>query len=313
MSAIKTWQIGAVKVTRIAEGPDFPVDPSLLFPIDREAVLEHDWLQPSFATAGGDLLMTIQAFVLETAGRRVIVDTCIGNDKRRHAPMWDNLQGPFLGDLATAGYPPETIDMVICTHLHVDHVGWNTRRVEGRWVPTFPNARYLFGRVEWEHWCSELERQTRAGAGAETEAARMMQTAALIEDSIRPVMDAGLHDFIETNHRLTAEVVLEPTPGHTPGHISVRIDSRGERAVLTGDMIHHPLQCARPELGTHIDWNPERGHRTRLDFLRQFADRPVLILGSHFVAPTAGYVRADGKHWRFSPDPPTAEPPTPAR
>ncbi len=303
MSAVATWQIGAVKVTRIAEGADFPVDPALLFPIGREAVLEHPWLQPKFATAAGDLLMTIQAFVIEAGGRRIIVDTCIGNDKRRHAPMWNNLQTSFLEDLTAAGYPPASIDTVICTHLHVDHVGWNTRWVEGRWIPTFPNARYLFARIEWNHWRSEVGRQQHAGAGAGTEAANMMQTDALIEDSIRPVMDAGLHELIETSHRLTPEIALEPTPGHTPGHVSVRIDSGGARAVLTGDMIHHPLQCVRPNVGTHVDWDHQLGHRTRVDFLRALADRPVLVLGSHFVTPTGGYIRSDGKRWRFTADP----------
>ncbi len=310
MSSIKTWQIGGVRVTRIAEGPDFAIDPSLLFPIDRQSALEHAWLRPRFVTTSGELLMTIQAFVLETEDRRIVVDTCIGNDKRRHAPMWNNLQGPFLHDLAAAGYPPECIDTVICTHLHVDHVGWNTRWVEDRWIPTFPNARYLFARLEWEHWCAEVERKNNIVAAAATEAANMMQTDELIEDSIRPIMDAGLHEFVETNHRLTAEVALEPAPGHTPGHVSVRIDSRGSRAVLTGDLMHHPLQCARPELGTHIDWDNDRGHRTRIDFFNELADKPVFVLGSHFVAPTGGYIRTHGKTWRFAVDPP-ASPPSP--
>ena len=298
-TAWQIWQVGDARITCIAESANFPVDPSLLFPADREAVRQQEWMQPHYCTPSGDLVMSIQAFIIEAGSRRIVVDTCIGNDKKRHAPMWNNLQGSFLKDLADAGYEPETIDTVVCTHLHVDHVGWNTRWVGDRWVPTFPQARYLFGRIEWEHWHAEAASQ-RANAQS-SEAARMMDADSLLVDSIEPIVQANLHQLVEVDHRLSDEVHLEHTPGHTPGHVTVHVVSRGQHAVITGDMIHHPLQCARPEIGTHVDWDSARSHATRVSFLSGLADRGVLVLGSHFATPSGGHINKHGSHWRFSP------------
>jgi glyoxylase-like metal-dependent hydrolase (beta-lactamase superfamily II) len=301
---MNVWQVGEARITRVVEGADFPIDPRLLFAVDRSAVLQQAWLRPHFSTPWGDLVMSIHAFVIEVGKRRILVDTCIGNDKRRHAPMWNNLQGPFLADLAAAGYPAECIDTVVCTHLHVDHVGWNTRWVDGRWQPTFPNARYLFGRIEWHHWRHEAEGDSK-GDG-QIEAASMMDTADVIADSIDPIMEAGLHKLVEVDHRLLEEVYLEHTPGHTPGHVCVHIASRGEHAVITGDMIHHPLQCALPELGTHVDWDMTRGRDTRLEFFERLSGRSILVLGSHFPTPTAGWIVRDGERWCFAVEQSTA-------
>jgi len=300
MNTNNVWHVGDVKITRIAEFDDFPLDPQFIFNIRPEAVKEHVWLEPHFITPTGELLVSIHAFVIECGRRRIIVDTCIGNDKKRHTAMWDNLHGPFLADLAAAGYAAETIDTVVCTHLHVDHVGWNTRLVDGRWIPTFPNARYLFGRVEWAHWKREMQMEAEAARAADSHAAQLIETGTVMGDSVQPIIDAGLYDLVEVDHQLGDGVSLEHTPGHTPGHVCVRISSRGEQAVITGDLLHHPLQCSIPELGTHVDWDVARGHETRLSFFRQFADKPVLILGSHFAKPTAGWVISDGERWRLS-------------
>jgi glyoxylase-like metal-dependent hydrolase (beta-lactamase superfamily II) len=210
----------------------------------------------------------------------------VGNDKERDLAMWNRLQGPFLEKLAEAGHPPESVDVVLCTHLHIDHVGWNTRLVEGRWVPTFPNARYLFGRIELEHWL--------ASAGDEDRR--------IMADSVRPVLDAGLADAVEPDHVVTGEVRLEPTPGHTPGHVSVRIRSQGREAVITGDLMHHPVQCAEPLWQSHFDVDPDAARATRRRFLEQQADRDVLVLGTHFAAPTAGHVVRAGAAWEFRPE-----------
>jgi len=172
---------------------------------------------------------------------------------------------------------------VLCTHLHVDHVGWNTMRVDGRWVPTFPNARYLFGRSEWEHWSRELPGPDRDAR----------------DDSVRPVLDSGLADLVATNHRITGEVSLQPTPGHTPGHVSVCIASRGEAAVITGDLMHHPVQCAEPDWANRFDVDPHAARRTRRAFLERCSNRPVLVLGTHFATPTGGHIVRDGAVWRF--------------
>ncbi|MBE0621775.1 MAG: MBL fold metallo-hydrolase, partial [Burkholderiales bacterium] len=239
MSKFMDWQVGKVRITRVAELGGEPFPSTFMFPASSpELVQRHAWLKPHFAHADGRLFGSIHSFVIESGQRRIIVDTCVGNDKPRSIKAWSMLQGPFLEHLAEAGFPPESIDTVMCTHLHVDHVGWNTRLAEGRWVPTFPNARYLFGRREWEHWTSEAA-EHRDGD--------------VMGDSVRPIIDAGLAELVDMNHVLTPEVRLEPTPGHTPGHVSVRISSQGAEAVITGDLMHHPLQCAEPDLANNFD------------------------------------------------------------
>jgi glyoxylase-like metal-dependent hydrolase (beta-lactamase superfamily II) len=187
--------------------------------------------------------------------------------------------------LATAGFPAESIDSVMCTHLHVDHVGWNTRLVNGKWVPTFPNARYLFGRKEWEHWSS---------------AQALNRDGDVMGDSVRPIIDAGLAELVDMRHALTPEVRLEPTPGHTPGHVSVRISSRGEDAVITGDLMHHPLQCAEPDLANNYDVDAAGARRTRREFLARYSNKRMLVLGTHFAPPTGGWVVDAEQAWRFA-------------
>jgi glyoxylase-like metal-dependent hydrolase (beta-lactamase superfamily II) len=227
--------------------------------------------------------MSVHTFVVEAPGRRLLVDTCVGNDKQLPIPGWNQRQGPFLADLASAGFPPDSIDTVLCTHLHVDHVGWNTRLEGGRWRPTFPNARHLWSRREYEHW-------TTAG-GPENET--------VLAESVRPVVDAGLVDLVADDHAVCPEVCLEPTPGHTPGHVSVHIRSRGEEAVITGDLMHHPVQLAHPHWGSRADVDKAQAEATRLGFLRRYADRPVLILGTHFAGPTGGRIVRDGDAYRL--------------
>ena len=301
----KSWQIGQVKITRIVEmsaerTPDFGYSN-----LTTEMILGEAWLRPHFATDDGLLKSNIQAFVVETQGQRIIVDTCVGNDKPRSNEAWNELQGSFLEDLSAAGYPPESIDMVLCTHLHVDHVGWNTMLVDGRWVPTFANARYLFGRVEWEHWQQETA-DAIAGDVAPEIAAGVFDSPAVNQDSIRPVIDAGLHEPVEMTHRINDEVCLEPSPGHTPGHVSVVIESAGQHAVITGDMMHHPIQCSLPHVSSKFDYSREGAIDTRRDFLRRYAGGEVLVLGTHFAGPTAGWLVSHGETWHFVVDKPTA-------
>ncbi|HEX6442818.1 MAG TPA: MBL fold metallo-hydrolase, partial [Stellaceae bacterium] len=204
---MQTWRIGEVTVSKIVELEVTGGSRFILPQATYEEILPISWLQPHFADERGRLKMSIHALVVETPERRIVVDTCLGNDKQgRRIPTWNNLQGPFLADLAAAGYPRQSIDTVLCTHLHVDHVGWNTMLVEGRWLPTFPQARYLMGRVEFEHW--------RAQRGRD-------DMAAVFADSVRPVREAGLVDLVEADHRVCDEIDLVPTLGHTPGHVSV--------------------------------------------------------------------------------------------
>jgi glyoxylase-like metal-dependent hydrolase (beta-lactamase superfamily II) len=249
-----------------------------------EALAPHAaWLRPHFVTEDGRLRLLIQALVVESRGRRIVVDTCVGNDKQRTLPIFDGLHTSFLDDLARAGFPRESIDTVVCTHLHVDHVGWNTMLVGGRWVPTFPNARYLVVRTEWEHWSKQDDRSM----------------GDILGDSVRPVVEAGLVDLVEPGHAVTDEVALEPTPGHTPGHTSVRIRSAGAELVITGDLMHHPSQCAHPEWASIADSDADEARATRRAFLAAEAARGTLVIGSHFAGPHAGRIVRDGAAYRF--------------
>jgi glyoxylase-like metal-dependent hydrolase (beta-lactamase superfamily II) len=280
---VSRWKIGAVAVSRVIEIEGASPGTFLFAEATPERLLQHAWLQPRFLTADGRTLGSIHCFVVQSGGRTIVVDTCVGNDKPREVKTWHLRQGRFLEDLAEAGFARERVDTVLCTHLHVDHVGWNTMLKHGKWVPTFPNARYLFGRREWEHW-------SRHGGEGE----RAVQA-----DSVRPILDAGLAQLVEMDHRLTPEVFLEPTPGHTPGHVSVRIASGGEEAVITGDLMHHPVQCAEPEWASRFDVDPDAARHTRRAFLERCAGRPVLVLGTHFATPTGGRIVREGGAWRF--------------
>jgi glyoxylase-like metal-dependent hydrolase (beta-lactamase superfamily II) len=299
--ATEVWHVGGVKITRIVELGSNVRTPDFVFRnLSREEVKGQTWLQPHFATDDGRLISSNHAFVIECEARRIIVDTCLGNDKMRKNALWNQRQGSFLQDLEVAGYPAGSIDTVLCTHLHVDHVGWNTKLVDGKWIPTFPNAQYLFGRAEWNHWSSENSDQLDGDVTPHI-ANNVLEARACYDDSVRPIVEAGLHRLVESDEAITDEISLFPTPGHTPGHVSVSIASRGERAIITGDMMHHPIQCAMPEVTSNFDHDIARALATRADFLKRHANTPVLILGTHFSAPTAGWIVPHEKTWRFRP------------
>lgn len=281
-----TWQIGEVTVTRVVElEVPIPYDPESAFLADAtpQALAEIPWLAPHFVTEDGALRLSIHALVVKAPGLNLIVDTCVGNDKPRALLGGGALQTDFLGSLEEAGCPSDSVDMVVCTHLHVDHVGWNTMLVDGEWVPTFPNARYLIGRREFDHWASEADADQQAVLG----------------DSVQPIFDVGLATLVEMNHRISDEISLIPTPGHTPGHVSVSIESKGERALITGDVLHHPCQFARPDWSPSFDSDPVAGAHMRRAVMEDVADAPVLVIGTHFAAPTAGRVTRDGDAFHF--------------
>ena len=280
---VARWQIGDVSVTRVVELETASIGKFVLPDAVPEEVRGIEWLRPHFLDDEGRIVLSVHALVVDSQGRRIVVDTCVGNDKPRPMPAWNEMRGPFLRDLEAAGTPRESIDAVVCTHLHVDHVGWNTMLVDGRWVPTFPNARYLLGVEEWGYWQTEPD----------------ADSADVMVDSVRPVLEAGLVDLVAPDHRITDEVWLEPTPGHTPGHVSVRISAGGQDAVITGDVMHHPCQMARPEWASSFDYDPDAARKTRRDFLDRYADRPVLVIGTHFTTPTAGRIVRDGDAYRF--------------
>jgi len=288
---IKHWKIGDVEIARIVEVNNHQDPMSILLGAEAtpQFVQRFKWLAPHFATPDGAMLISFQCFVLSSRDRRMMIDTCIGADRQREFPIFCNMKTTFLQDLEAAGFPARTIDTVLCTHLHFDHVGWNTHLVNGRWVPTFPNARYLFGQREWEHW----EHLRRTGGYHSFEH---------ITDSIEPILEAGLADFVGPDHRITDEVWLEPTPGHTPGHVSVRISSRGKEAVITGDMMHHPIQLAVPETQGNFDMDKQLAAKTRRAFIERYQNRKALIIGSHFCDPTSGWIERDGAAWKLAID-----------
>ena len=279
------WTVGDVKITKVLEFEENAADPGLLMPAAKaEELRKIAWLYPNYVSADDKLRMSFHALVLETPSRTIMVDTCIGADKERGIPPLDHLKTSFLQDFETAGFTRDGIDVVVCTHLHIDHVGWNTMLVDGKWIPTFPKARFLIGRNEFEHWKTQ-----------ENDAHHRQ----VFVDSVQPVWDAGQVDLVAPDHRICDEVRLMPTPGHTPGHVSVIIESKGERALITGDFVHHPSQLVHPEWTTFADVDPDRGVRTRRELFAELAGKPVLVIGTHFMPPTVGHIVREGAAFRF--------------
>lgn len=284
------WRVGDVEISRIAEFEQPMFDPFFIYPaLTAETLDRHrPWLAPRLLDpATGRLVISIHAFVVRTRRRTILVDACSGNDKTRPSRPHFHMQNrPWLDRLAAAGFRPEDIDFVLCTHLHIDHVGWNTRLVGGRWVPTFPRARYLFTQAEWDHWKDEKRRAAYAPDGH-------------IEDSVLPVIESGQADLVAMDYEFDDEAWLEPTPGHTPGHVALHVRSGGAEAVLSGDLMHTALQCAEPELSSAFCVDPALSARTRRGFLERCADRPVLVMPTHFPAPSVGWVTPEGTGFRF--------------
>ncbi|MFF3646531.1 MBL fold metallo-hydrolase [Streptomyces sp. NPDC002564] len=285
-----SWTVGDVTVHRIDETAlPARTGPWLLPGATREVVDHQAWLRPDFADPDGTLRLHSHSFAFETAGLRVLVDTGIGNGKTRANPAWHRLETGYLERLTAAGFPPDSVDLVILTHLHTDHVGWNTREAGGTWVPTFPRARYLTSRAEREFW-----------AGRPLDAARRQ----MFEDSVLPVERAGLlHplDVPAEGLEVAPGLRLLPTPGHTPGHLAVHLGDRGGDALITGDCVHHPVQFADPGIGSCVDTDPALAEATRRRLLPRLAAAGTLVLGTHFPPPTAGRVVAHAGGHRLVP------------
>jgi glyoxylase-like metal-dependent hydrolase (beta-lactamase superfamily II) len=280
------WQIGDVRVTRVRETDLNGFSAKQFFGLGaRELDPFRDWLAPYLGPADM-VLMSVHALCIEADGLRIVVDTCIGNDRNfgdgRTLGMFNGLHTSFLEDLTAAGFGRDAVDRVICTHLHADHVGWNTLQEDGLWVPTFRRARYVLSKADVEYW---------RGAG----------DAALspFGVSVQPLLERGRVDAVALDHRISPSVCLMPTPGHTPGHVSVRIESRGETAVITGDMVHSPVQLARPEWSSIGDVDPDEAIRSRRSLLQVAGGTGALVMGTHFPGRTAGRVERDGPSWRF--------------
>lgn len=273
-------KLGEVTVTRIEEmhGPVMPADQ--FFPdLPASAWAEHrEMLVPDHFAAEGTLVdAAFQTWLLRSEGRVILIDAGIGNDKTRPgAAFWDHLQSDYLGNLARSGVQPEDVDLVINTHLHVDHVGWNTRLADGAWIPTFPNATYLMPKADFEFF----DPAGNPGiAGSVNDG--------VFEDSIAPVRDAGQVRLWETSHTIDANLRLETAPGHTPGSSVIKLASGGDRALFAGDILHTPLQLAHPDHSSCFCHDPATARTTRRALLDWAADTGALMLPAHFSGHSA--------------------------
>ncbi len=284
------WKVGDTTITKITEIV-FPEFSDVIPAATPDVVKKVEWLFPHFVTPEGALTVSIHSLIVETPGATLVVDTCIGNDRERGSfEVMTNLSTPYLDDMIAAGYNPDGIDYVLCTHLHLDHVGWNTRFVDGKWVPTFPNASYLMGQ-------KELDLFGNIDENTEDDFFKVQRT--VFADSVQPILDAGLAKPIEGPAEVCEGVRLIPTPGHTPGHCSVIIESKGESAMITGDFLHHPIQFNDPALVSPFDIDNDAAVVTRRRVFNEYADTPTLIIGTHFAGPTAGKLVRDGDGYRL--------------
>lgn len=285
--ATQRWTVGRCTITSILEDEIRQIPPEMFFPEGTASdVAKHAWLVPDFADAEGRIAMRVQALVIETRERVVLVDPCVGNGKTLAVPFWHQQHWPFLERFADAGFAPERIDTVVHTHLHADHVGWDTHLADGQWVPTFTRARHLYTARELA-WCK---------AGGNPGINHVHQ------QSIVPILAAGLADVVAENADLGDGLRLEPTPGHTPGHVSLWIESDGATALVSGDFLHHPVQCAEPAWAETGDEDAELARTTRRTMLERAAASRSLFVGTHFPTHPAGRIVTDGTAWRFVPE-----------
>jgi glyoxylase-like metal-dependent hydrolase (beta-lactamase superfamily II) len=290
MSAADTLTVGDATITRIEEMVDGTFTAAGFFrPFEPEALKPHlPWLAPRYYVPERDaLVFSMHAWVVKTGRHTVLIDTCIGNDKERlPREHWHHLKTPFLERLRAAGAPPESIDYVMCTHLHADHVGWNTTLKDGRWVPTFPNARYLFARIEYAHWFKNPDPHP-------------IRRAAFL-DSVQPVVDAGRAVMIEDGHEVDGALTVELAPGHTPGNVFIRLASRGKEAIFAGDSVHHPMQAYEVGWSTVACSDPATAAVSRRRLLESCVARGAMLVPAHFPAPFGAYVKSKGDRFELS-------------
>jgi glyoxylase-like metal-dependent hydrolase (beta-lactamase superfamily II) len=284
-----TLTLGEVTVSRVVEigRSSFPTASMLPASTPEAIARHHTWLKPDFwDETTSDLGSRIGTWIVRTPEHLVLIDTGVGNDKKREgSPAWNLRRGTFLDDLRAAGVTPEQVDVVLITHMHVDHVGWNTRLVDGRWVPTFPSARYVFAGEEWSFWKHEHER-----GGDES---------GCIDDSVLPVVAAGQAQLVDDTHAVDRWLHLEPSRGHTPGHVSVRLRTSAGEAVFSGDLMHRVVQVAEPQWSSRFCYDAATAAKTRGAFVERHADTGTLILPAHFPRP--GYIVRAGAGFRFRP------------
>ena len=289
-----TIRLGETTVARVYElmGPGFPAN-RLLPDWDPEILKEHGgWLSPNYYEAAtGSFISSIHSWVIRTKHHTILVDTCCGNAKNR--PGFDRfhmLDTPYLDRLRAAGVEPEQVDYVLCTHLHVDHVGWNTKLLDGRWVPTFPTAKYVFSKVERDHWDPARNPDLTPAQ------------AAIFQDSVLPVIASGQAMVVDMTDQIGDGLLIEPAPGHAPGHVVLRLQSGGDEGIFIGDVMHHPIQVYRPEWSSAFDTDPRQAEQSRRRVLDLCCETGARVFPAHFGVPHTGFVRRAGSGYRFEFD-----------
>jgi glyoxylase-like metal-dependent hydrolase (beta-lactamase superfamily II) len=293
---MRVQRVGNIEIHKVTELPAVAMQATALMPNITPDILAdgRTWLGRNFIEPDTDVVyLSFHSYVLKTPRHSILVDTCCGNDKSRESmPVWHKLNTPYLEELAAVGMRPEDIDIVLCTHLHADHVGWNTRLVDGRWVPTFPNARYVIGKHEYDYW------QKLHASNPPTPVNR-----GSFVDSVLPVVERGLAMMVASDFCVDVElgdgVWLEGSPGHSAGHVCVHVKGGGQHVLLSGDAIHHPVQMTHPHVSIAADYNRAQATETRRNLLQRYADTATLLLTAHFPEPTAGHITRYGDNYRF--------------
>lgn len=292
-----TFKVGSATVTRVEEILEPGFDPAFLFPgFDPEILVRHPQLaSPNFFhEPTGKVISSIQSWLLRIGGKTILVDTCTGNGKARALPVFKRfhmLDLPYLDNLARAGVHPDEVDIVFCTHLHIDHVGWNTRRdADGKaWVPTFRNARYFFGRAEFEHWTQ--------GNGPQV----FPENVDVIEDSVLPVVEEGMVEFVDDGDVIMPGLTVEAAPGHTATQLILKYREGDAAFVCSADTLHQPIQVYEPDYNSCFCELQDEARRTRRRLLEECSDDNVLLLPMHFGPPHGGYVKRAGDGFSFTP------------
>lgn len=278
-----TFKAGDLTIHRIIE-QETTFLPALEFlPTLTPGILAENraWMQAAKALDASDvLILCFQSYVVKTPHHTILIDSCIGNDKPRpNRPKWNmKTDDTYMRALGAAGLSVGDIDYVMCTHLHVDHVGWNTRLENGRWVPTFPKAKYVFGKTEFDYW-------------VETHAKTPVPP---IGDSVLPIIEARRHEIVSDEAAIGDHVRILPTPGHTPGHSAFRLGRGKDEAVFSGDLMHSPLQALYPEMSMKFDVDQATAAKTRRSFLERYCDTDTLCCTAHFPSPSVGRIKRKG-------------------
>lgn len=277
------FRMGDIEIWRILESVDPFLQPQEFFPdmkVEGLDLLRRE-VPGQLCSKSGMMLIPIQGFLIRTPRHNILVDACVGNDKTCSIEQWSmRSDGRFMAGLTAAGVTPEDVDYVMCTHLHLDHVGWNTRLEDGRWVPTFPNAKYIFPDDDYVHFSADPD--------------------VVYQESVLPVIAANQAELVASDHALGDAVSLIPTPGHTPGHVSVKVSSDQSAAVITGDAIHSPVQCLQPDWNFAFDVDKVAAAKSRRTLLNIVCDSPCRLIGSHFPLPSVGHVLSRGDAFRWS-------------